>query len=80
MEPNVGTIERIIRIGGGILLVVVGFTRMRGVIGSLGGVWGADEIATGIVGWCPEWRLLGISTVEGAQNNPFRRIREMVGL
>ena len=80
MEPNVGTIERIIRIGGGILLVVIGFTRMKGILGFLGGVWGADEIATGIVGWCPEWYFLGISTVEGAENNPFRGIGKAIGL
>ncbi|MCL5257260.1 MAG: DUF2892 domain-containing protein [Chloroflexi bacterium] len=76
MEPNVGTIERIIRIGGGILLVSVGFHKIGGFIGFLGGLWGADEIATGIVGWCPEWYLLNISTVEGAENNPFKAIKE----
>jgi hypothetical protein len=59
MEQNVGAIERVITIGGGILPLVIGFTKMKGALGFLGGLWGADEFATGIVGLVSRMVLSG---------------------
>jgi hypothetical protein len=63
MTCNVGGIERPIRIGAGLLAIMIGFfagfsTVVTGVI--LTG--GAILLLTGAVGYCPLFSLLGIST------------------
>ena len=58
MTQNIGNIERIIRIVGGLVLVALAATRTVGVWGWLGLV----PLATGLVGWCPPYSLLGINT------------------
>ncbi len=57
MHRNVGTIDRIGRtlIGGGLLAWAI----------SGGPVWawiGILPLATGLLGWCPAYRLLGVRT------------------
>lgn len=78
MESNVGTIDRAIRITGGIILIWLGFQKIRGFLGFLIGALGADEVAAGIVGWCWLFYLLRISSVERAENNPFKAIKEAI--
>ncbi len=58
MKKNIGNIERIIRVvvGLGLLsLTVVGPQSLWGLIGLL-------PLATGLIGWCPPYAMLGIST------------------
>ena len=58
MTKNIGNIERIIRIVGGLILIALAATGTVGVWGWLGLV----PLATGLVGWCPPYSLLGINT------------------
>ena len=58
MTQNIGNIERIIRIVGGLVLIALAATGTVGVWGWLGLV----PLATGLTGWCPPYRLLGINT------------------
>ena len=58
MTQNIGNIERIIRIVGGLVLIALAATSTVGVWGWLGLV----PFATGLVGWCPPYSLLGINT------------------
>ena len=58
MAKNIGDIERIIRIVGGLVLIALAGTGTVGVWGWLGLV----PLATGLVGWCPPYSLLGINT------------------
>ena len=58
MTQNIGNIERIIRIVGGLVLIALAATGSVGVWGWLGLV----PLTTGLVGWCPPYSLLGINT------------------
>jgi O-antigen ligase len=58
MTKNIGNIERIVRIVGGLVLIALTATGTVGVWGWLGLV----PLATGLVGWCPPYSLLGINT------------------
>lgn len=60
MKNNIGTLDRAARIVVGILLI--GLTLM-GTVGAWGWV-GILPIVTGIVRFCPAYRLLGISTCQ----------------
>lgn len=59
MKPNIGKVERIVRVvvGLGVLsLASVGPRTSWAYLGLL-------PLLTGLVGWCPPYALLGISTV-----------------
>ncbi len=58
MTKNIGDIERIVRIVGGLVLIALAATGTVGVWGWLGLV----PLATGLFGWCPPYSLLGINT------------------
>jgi O-antigen ligase len=58
MTHNIGGIERIIRIVAGLVLIALAVTGTVGVWGWLGLV----PLATGLMGWCPPYSLLGINT------------------
>lgn len=58
MTKNIGNIERIVRIVGGLVLIALAATGTVGVWGWVGLV----PLATGLVGWCPPYSLLGINT------------------
>jgi hypothetical protein len=58
MSKNIGNIERIVRIVGGLVLIALAATNTVGVWGWLGLV----PLATGLTGWCPPYSLLGINT------------------
>jgi hypothetical protein len=58
MKQNIHNVERIIRVVVGLIvfsLVFVGPKSLWGLIGIL-------PIMTGLIGWCPPYQLLGIST------------------
>ena len=58
MIRNVGTIDRILRVGAGLLLVALGFAEKIGPWGYIGIV----PLLTGLVGNCPAYMLFGIRT------------------
>ena len=58
MNKNIGNPERVIRVGGGLLLVVLAATGTVGIWGYLGVI----PMATGLIGWCPPYAMFGIST------------------
>ena len=63
MKKNIGGTERIIRIvaGLGILsLVFIGPETKWGYLGLI-------PLATGLIGWCPPYQLLGISTCKSCK-------------
>lgn len=58
MKSNVGGIDRILRIAIGAVLVILAATGQIGLWGWIGML----PLATGLVGWCPPYGLLGINT------------------
>ena len=58
MKSNVGGIDRTVRIVVGLVLIALAVTGTVGVWGWLGVV----PLATGLVGWCPPYAMLGINT------------------
>ena len=58
MKTNVGGLDRIARIVVGVVLLGLAATGTVGVWGWLGIV----PLATGALGWCPAYKLLGLST------------------
>ncbi|MGA0926781.1 MAG: YgaP family membrane protein [Burkholderiaceae bacterium] len=58
MNKNVGNTERAIRIGGGLILVVLAASGTVGLWGYLGLL----PMVTGAIGWCPPYAMLGINT------------------
>ncbi|MCW5664955.1 MAG: DUF2892 domain-containing protein [Piscinibacter sp.] len=58
MKTNEGTVDRAVRIIAGAALVALAATGTVGVWGWIGLV----PIATGLMGWCPAYTLLGINT------------------
>jgi len=59
---NEASWDRIVRVVLGIVLLIVGFAVMDGAAGVVVGVIGLVPLVTGLVGWCPLYRLLGIRT------------------
>lgn len=69
MRCNVGGIERPIRIGAGLLAIMIGLlggfsTAITGTALAVGGIL----LLTGAVGYCPLFTLLGINTCSSASN------------
>jgi hypothetical protein len=61
MKVNVGRTERLIRVVVGVVIVGIGVAYQ-----SWWGAVGLVPIATGLIGWCPPYALLGISTRSAA--------------
>jgi hypothetical protein len=58
MKANVGGFDKIARIGAGAVLLGLAATGMIGAWGWIGVV----PLATGLMGWCPAYNLLGMNT------------------
>lgn len=58
MLKNVGGMDRTLRIVVGLALIVMALTGTIGVWGWIGIV----PLVTGLAGWCPAYRLLGMNT------------------
>jgi hypothetical protein len=58
LSNNVGTLDRAVRIGAGVLLVALA---AMGTIGAWGYI-GVVPLLTGIAGTCPAYSLFGLST------------------
>jgi hypothetical protein len=58
MKTNEGTLDRAVRVIAGLVLIALTLT---GAIGMWGWI-GVVPVLTGLIGWCPAYRLLGINT------------------
>jgi len=58
MKPNEGTLDRALRIGGGIVLIGLAVSGLLGPWAYVGVV----PLATGLIGWCPLYQVLGINS------------------
>jgi len=58
MTKNVGGVDRTIRIVAGLALIAAAATGAVGVWGYIGLV----PLATGLMGWCPPYAILGFNT------------------
>lgn len=58
MNKNVGGLDRTIRIVAGVALIAAAATSTIGAWGYVGVV----PLLTGLMGWCPPYKLLGFST------------------
>jgi Protein of unknown function (DUF2892) len=60
---NEGTADRIVRIVAGVALLVLGWGEIvTGTLGTIFKFLGFVPLLTGLVGWCPLYRLGGLST------------------
>lgn len=66
MKPNEGTPERLVRVVLGLVALALAFTMLDVLSGSVAGViaaaLGAVLVVTGAIGFCPAYRLVGVST------------------
>lgn len=58
MTTNEGTIDRALRIGVGLVLLALVFVGPK----TMWGLVGAIPLMTGLVGFCPLYRVFGLST------------------
>jgi len=63
MTNNVGTIDRVIRIVLGVVLVALGLSHtVTGGLAIAAYVVGTVALVTGVVRYCPAWSIFGITT------------------
>jgi hypothetical protein len=63
MKKNVGTIDMVIRILIAVMVVVLYFTNViTGTLGIVLLIVAAVLFVTGLVNFCPIWKMVGIST------------------
>ncbi|MDO8276024.1 MAG: DUF2892 domain-containing protein [Serpentinimonas sp.] len=58
MQTNVGSVDRVVRVVGGVALIALAFT---GTVGAWGYI-GIVPILTAAIGWCPAYLPFGINT------------------
>lgn len=58
MTVNEGTIDRALRVIAGLALIILALT---GIFSPWGWI-GVVPLATGLIGWCPLYTVLGINT------------------
>jgi len=63
MKKNVGSVERVIRVIAGIAILSFAFVGPQSPWAYLGII----PLATGLMGWCPAYALLGISTCKNCK-------------
>ena len=69
MKVNEGSADRIARVVLGIFLAIVGFAVIGGTGGTILGIVGLVPLATGLVGFCPLYTMLGINTAKGSSQS-----------
>lgn len=63
-KTNEGRVDRGLRIGLGLALLVLGFGGVvGGGLGLVVGIVGLVPLITGIAGWCPLYTVLGMDTL-----------------
>lgn len=63
MTRNVGTIDRVVRVVVGLAILSLVFVGPKTMWGLLGLV----PLLTAVLGWCPPYAMLGISTCKSRQ-------------
>lgn len=63
MTQNIGNIERVIRVVVGLALVSMAFIGPKNMWFLLGAI----PLATGLIGWCPPYAMLGINTCKNKE-------------
>lgn len=63
LSKNIGPLDRTLRVSGGVLLIVLAATEIIGRWGYIGVV----PLLTGLIGTCPLYTLLGVSTCARAR-------------
>jgi hypothetical protein len=58
LSKNIGPLDRTVRVSGGLLLIVLAATEIIGLWGYIGVV----PLLTGVIGTCPLYSFLGVST------------------
>jgi glutaredoxin len=74
-RQNVGDLERGIRIGAGVGLALLAFRVPKALklpLAALGGF----EVVTGILGWCPVYNALGVTSLGGPLDHPLETERD----
>ena len=66
MGINLGTIDRVIRVVGGGVLIAVGLFVVKGILGIVVGLLGGLLIFSGTVGFCHVYKVLHIRTSKKA--------------
>jgi hypothetical protein len=61
MNPNIGSVDRVIRIAAGLALIGWGLWAQN-----WWGAIGVVPLATALIGWCPAYAPFGISTRKSA--------------
>ncbi|HEY9148869.1 MAG TPA: DUF2892 domain-containing protein [Gammaproteobacteria bacterium] len=68
MKPNMGTVDRVIRL---ILVAIIAILFATGQLSGLGatilGIVAVAFLVTSVIGWCPAYLPFGISTRKGGQ-------------
>lgn len=62
MTTNIGTVDRTVRIFIGLALIGLALGWFGGQYQSVWAWIGIIPLATGLMGWCPAYSLLGVST------------------
>lgn len=62
MQTNVGSVDRILRIVVGIALLAFAFFGPADISWKWVGYIGAVPLLTALIGWCPAYTILGISS------------------
>jgi hypothetical protein len=70
LKKNIGDIERIMRVIAGIGIISMAFVGPHSPWAYLGSI----PLATGLIGWCPPYALLGISTCTGTCKKAVNRL------
>jgi len=63
MKKNIGSVERAIRVVAGIAILSLAFVGPTSPWAYLGII----PLATGLMGWCPPYALLGVSTCKNCR-------------
>ena len=61
-RQNVGMMDRMLRICIGIVLIVLAVLLVKGTVGTILMILSIPLLVSGIIGFCPSYVLLGIST------------------
>jgi glutaredoxin len=72
---NIGDLERGLRIGGGVAVAGLALKAPRALKVPLL-VFGAWEMLSGIVGWCPVYTALGVTSLGGPLDHPMEADRQ----
>lgn len=62
MTTNVGTIDRVLRIIAGLALIALALGYLPGIAPNPLGWIGVVPLLTAVLGWCPAYSLVGLST------------------